>query len=90
MAFVNKNGDKISFECTELINELKKDITEFGGEIIVAVWCRKNSGVEIYVNYDFIDEEAPIKNNELESGEYIKQMTMTALLTLLKKQNDIL
>lgn len=89
MAFLNENGEKISFECSELIDELKEDIAEFGGNHTVSVWCRENCGVEIYVNYDFIEEEAQIKESELENGEYIKQMTMTALLTLLEKQNDI-
>lgn len=31
MAFINKNGQSISFECSELIEELKDDISEFGG-----------------------------------------------------------
>ena len=89
MAFVNENGEKISFECSELIEEVKEDIAEFGGNQIVAVWCKKYSGVEIYTNYDFFEEESPIEESELKDGEYIKQMTMTALLILLEKQNDI-
>lgn len=32
MAFINKNGQSISFECSELIEELKDDISEFGGD----------------------------------------------------------
>ena len=34
MAFVNPQGIKISFECSELIEELKTDIAEFGGDKI--------------------------------------------------------
>lgn len=90
MAFVNPQGIKISYECEELIKELKADIDEFGGDTIVTVWCKNNSGVTIYTNYDFIDEEEPIKETELENDEYIKQMTMSALLILLEKQNEIL
>lgn len=30
MAFINKNGESVSFECSELIGELKRDIAEFG------------------------------------------------------------
>lgn len=89
MAFENKNGEKIRFECSELIEELREDIEEFGGKMIVAVWCRKYNGVEIYTNYDFFEEESPIEESELRDGEYIKQMTMTALLILLEKQNEI-
>lgn len=81
MAFINKNGQSISFECSELIEELKDDISEFGGDRIVAVWCREYQGVTIYTNYDFI--------TELQKNEQIKKMTMTALLMLLEEQNSI-
>ena len=90
MAFYNSQGIGFSYECSELIEELKADIAEFGGDTIVAVWCKDKSGVTIYTNYDFIDEEEPIKETELKEDEYIKQMTMSALLTLFEKQNEIL
>lgn len=47
MAFINKNGESVSFECSELIGELKRDIAEFGGDTIVCVWCQKYKGVEL-------------------------------------------
>ena len=90
MAFINSEGKSISYECSELIEELKQDIKEFGGDTIVAVWCKDYKGVVIYTNYDFIDEEYPIIEDELKDGEFIKQMTMTALLRILEKQNEIL
>ncbi len=90
LAFVNPEGINISFECSELIEELKADISEFGGDKIVAVWCKDNSGVTLYTNYDFIDEEEPITESELKDDEYIQKMTMSALLVLLEKQNEIL
>ena len=90
MAFTNSDGINISYECSELIEELKEDIAEFGGDTIVAVWCMDSSGVTIYTNYDFIDEEEPITENELEKDEYLQKMTMSALLILLEKQNEIL
>lgn len=90
MAFINEQGIKISFECSELIDELKTDILEFGGDTVVAVWCKDNSGVTIYTNYDFIDEEQPITEKDLDKDEYIEKMTMSALLVLLEKQNEIL
>lgn len=85
MAFINSNGKRISYDCTDLIDELKYDIEEFGGDTIVNVWCRDSQGVTLYINYDFIEEETSIQENE-----YIKQMTMTALLILLEQQNEIL
>lgn len=89
MAFINKNGQSISFECSELIEELKDDISEFGGDRIVAVWCREYQGVTIYTNYDFITEDKPLQKTELQKNEQIKKMTMTTLLMLLEEQNSI-
>lgn len=89
MAFINENGQSISFECSELIEELKDDISEFGGDRIVAVWCREYQGVTIYANYDFVTEDKPLQKTELQKNEQIKKMTMTALLMLLEEQNSI-
>ena len=44
----------------------------------------------MYVNYDFINEEQPITEKEVDKDEYIQKMTMSALLILLEKQNEIL
>lgn len=90
MAFINSQGIKISFECSNLIEELKADIAEFGENEIVSVWCKDNSGVTIYTNYDFNVEREIIKESDLEDNEYIQNMTMGALLILLEKQNEIL
>ena len=90
MGFVNENGENISYECSELIEELKEDILEFGGDTIVNVWCKDTNGVTIYTNYDFIEKELSLQDNEVENCEYIKQMSMTALIMLLEMQNNIL
>lgn len=89
MAFTNKRGENISFECSELIYELKSDIEEFGGDKIVAARCKDTHGVTLYVNYDFIEPEDPIKKLELQEDEYIQTMTMTALLMLLEQQDKL-
>lgn len=89
MAFTNKRGENISFECSELIDELKSDIEEFGGDKIVAVRCKDTHGVTLYVNYDFIESEDPIKESELPEDEYIQTMTMIALLMLLEQQDKL-
>lgn len=90
MAFINEYGKNISYESADLIEELKEDIEEFGGHTVVAVWCKEEQGVELYVNYDFIEPESPITAAELKEGEYLKKMSMTALLMLLEKQNEII
>lgn len=90
MAFINTNMESISFECSELIEELKEDILEFGGDKIVAVWCKEYEGDIIYINYDFVDEDKPLRDIELKDGEFLKQITMSALLVVLERQNSIL
>lgn len=89
MAFVN-NGESISFECSDLIEELKCDIAEFGGDKVVAVWCKESRGVILYTNYDFIEPDQPLDKTEFKDGEFLKKMTMSALLIVLEKQNSIL
>jgi hypothetical protein len=90
MAFVNSDGKSISYECSDLIKELKMDIEEFGGDKIVNAWCKESEGVILYTNYDFIDKEDPIDETELGEDEFIKQMTISALLIVLEKQNEII
>ena len=90
MAFINAEGKSISYECSELIEELKQDINEFGVDKVVAVWCKEYYGVIIYINYDFVEEVESLGGSELKDGEFIKQMTMSALLDVLEKQNSLL
>lgn len=90
MSFINENKENISYECSELIEELKQDIAEFGSSKIVAVWRKEIQGITVYTNYDYITENQAIDESELESGEYLKEMTMGALLTALEAQNTIL
>lgn len=83
------NDMSVGYECSELIEELKSDIAEFGGDLIVAVWCKDCAGRTLYTNYDFIVEEEPLHENEVLPDEYITQMSMSALLVVLKSQNKI-
>lgn len=48
------------------------------------------NGVTVYTNYDFINEDSPIDQSELQDGEKIKPMTMGALLVALEHQNSML
>lgn len=89
MSFIDREGKRISFECSELIEELKEDIMEFGGEEIVAVWCKKYGDVILYTNYDFIEEEKTLHDMEIKAGEFLKMMTMNGLLTALEQQNNV-
>ncbi len=42
-----------------------------------------------FTNYDFITEDEPIEEWELENGEFLIQMTMGTLLPILEKQNRV-
>lgn len=90
MAFRNKEGMAISYDCEELIAELKADIAEFGEDEKVNVWCREHEGVTLYTNYDFIAEESTVKKEELKNGETLTVMKMGVLLKLLEQENSIL
>lgn len=48
------------------------------------------NGVTVDTNYDFINEDSPIDQSELQDGEKIKPMTMGALLVALEHQNSML
>lgn len=88
MALIGNNDLNISYECSDLINELKEDIAMDGSSKLVNVWYKEVHGAIVYTNYDFIVPEEPIDESELEDGEKIKQMTMGALLTVLEQQNS--
>lgn len=48
MAFLNKNGRHISFDCDDLIEELREDIAEFGGDLMLKVVTEEREGVVLY------------------------------------------
>lgn len=89
MALINQNDTHIIYESLELIADLEQDILEFGNDYIVAVWYKEIEGVTIYTNYDFINEDSPIDQSELQEGEKIKPVTMGALLVALEQQSSM-
>ena len=94
MAF-DRNGIKISYECSELIEELKADIEEFGEDTLIYVWVREDKdGIAIFTNYDFIDDEMPLTAKEIKDmkdrEEHIEVMTAGILLPILEQQNEVI
>ena len=89
MAFINKYGQKISYDCGDLIEELKQDIAEFGGDIIIEVVAEEREGVTLYKDYNFIDDDEET-DFVLENNEVLQRMTASALLVLYEKENEIL
>lgn len=89
MAIVGKGGINVSFDSEELIREVKRDIAEFGSNDVVAVWVKDYGGAKIITNYDFIVDDAPIAEEEMQEGEKIEKMTLEDLWIYLEKQNQI-
>ena len=92
MAVKSHLGITVSYECSELIEELSSDIREFGDDLIVEVVTEDRYGVTIYKDYNFLpDQENPLDGNSfiLEMNERIKKIRATDLLALYIKQDDI-
>lgn len=89
MPFRNALGQAISFDCSELIEELKEDIDEFGGDILVEVVTEERKGVTIYKDYNFIDNDKSTAF-KLSETEGVQKMTASALLLLYEQENSIL
>lgn len=89
MAFVNAEGQLISFDCSSLIDELKYDILEFGGDMLLEVVTEKRSGVTIYKDYNFIDNDKSTAF-DLSENENLEKMTASALLLLYEQENSLI
>lgn len=81
--------NNISFESSELISELKNDIAEFGEDLIMYAWYRVINGVKIYTNYDFIVDDMPLIEKEVNVGEVLTKIKAGELLRRLENQNKI-
>ena len=89
MAFTNKAGIKISYDCQSLIDELKQDIAEFGSRLILDVVVQDVEGATIYKDYNFIEND-PATEFTLEPGERLVKMTAATLLMMYEKENELL
>lgn len=89
MAFVNKFGQSVSFDCSELIEELKADIDEFGGDKVLEVVTEEREDVVIYKDYNFIGDDKGV-SSKLSKNEKLQKMTASALLLLYEQENSIL
>lgn len=89
MAFVNSEGKSISYECSDVIEDLEYEIGVYGGNEVVNVIYHESQGVRLYTDYKFKKFHKEwgydFKPNEMET-----EMTASALLELLKVQNEII
>lgn len=89
MAFINNLGQSVSFDCAKLIEELKKDIAEFGGEKLLQVVTEERSGVTIYKDYNFISDDGRTAF-KLSESDKLQTMTASALMSLYELENSVI
>lgn len=81
---------KLSYDCEELIEELKMDIEEMG-DIDMYAFFEKVNGITFITNYDFILDEKPLNSNDFKGIDIIIQiMKASDILKILEEQNKIL
>lgn len=78
---------KISYECSELIEELETDIEEFGDINLYAFFDKINDNLFL-TDYDFIDDKE-ISSKEIKNST-VQIMKASKILEVLKKQNSII
>lgn len=81
---------KISYECDELIEELKQDILEFGEDVKLFAFYEKVNGITFLTNYDFIEEDGIPHLEEYEKGTVAEIMKASEILKILEEQNRII
>lgn len=87
-----------SFDSSALIDELKGDIYDEGNDMMVwGYWIVMPNGQELYVDYYYVDGDAPfgltIEQFDLkvrqEHGEFLrKKMPAAELLEIFKKEDE--
>lgn len=90
MSFIDEAGKRIQYDAEDLIIKLKEDIRKYGIGKRVRVWCVKAHGVELYTNYNYMEEEPLLREKDVEHGVYFKKISMGELLPLFEKENSIL
>lgn len=97
MAIQNKDGLLVSYACEDLIEELERDLQEFGdGNEKVYVIVENRDGVKIYKDYNFMEDpedesDTPGRGfGELLENESVEIIKMSELLDKYRQQNSII
>lgn len=86
--FCNGETIQLSFDCSELIEELKEDIEEFGEDNPCILIYKIINDHVFFTNYDFICEEKPFNpKKELEEDEHYIETTFKYALEVFEAQN---
>lgn len=80
---------KVSYDCEELIEELKEDIEEFGEDEEMYAFFEVICGHTFLTNYDFITEEEQLRPEEV-SEATVQIMKAKDILKILEEQNKII
>lgn len=83
MAIIDNDGQSISYESSDLIEELERDIKEFGNFETLA-FVKFHNGAKIYYDYQFNEEVSK------KLGGKFDTIDAANLLGYLNMQNDIL
>lgn len=84
MAIAEIKGVQISYECEDLIESLKLDISEYSKSCRVYAISEMMQGVETYTGYEYTDRI------QLKRRQKYTLMSAGQLMDILQKQNSIL
>lgn len=79
----------ISYESSDLIQEIEVDIKEFGADTEVFVWCVISEDCLLVTNYDFPVEDEPFSKEELSEGEFLAMLPLGKVHSLLVEQHKV-
>lgn len=82
MAIENNAGQLISYECSNLINEVESDLKLYRRSKKISAYCSLKNGVKVITDYSLDDV------NDAEEDEWIEKMTLAELLAYLIKLNN--
>lgn len=85
MAVRNDKGKLISYECSDLIADLKENIKELGSDKKLSAMTRYKDGILVYTNY-----MVHVYNTPKYKRDNLVDMTAGELLKLLELQNSII
>lgn len=90
MAILNNKGLYVSYECPELIEDVKRDCHEFNKRKFVYAACKKKAGVKIVFDYvyDIYDKEQMKNFPPLKENEWFEKTTLGKLLAYVTRQNN--
>lgn len=88
-SYFENDSINVSYDCEELIEELKMDIEEFGKDHYMYAMFENIDNKIFLTNYDFITEEKPLTDEEKEEFALILQLKANDILKILEIQNNV-